>query len=69
MKKEQKILGRYQQKVRAGLVPHRYDKDSKSFLMGAYKNWPRNSNDPDSLAVQRLVAIDRRYLEMAREAR
>lgn len=34
-----KKTSRYQEKRRLGLVPHRYDKDSRSFNLGAHKNW------------------------------
>lgn len=40
-----KTKGRYQQKMDQGLVPHRYDHDSRSFMEGAWKNWPHN-RDP-----------------------
>lgn len=32
--------GRYQVKRDMGLVPFLYDRDSRSFLDGAWKNWP-----------------------------
>ena len=35
-----KKLGRYQQKVRLGLVPFMYDRNSKQFAQGAWKNQP-----------------------------
>jgi hypothetical protein len=34
-------IGRYQQKVRMGLVPFRYDAGSKDHQRGAWKNWER----------------------------
>lgn len=37
----QQQVGRYQHKVRLGLVPFRYDKDTRSFNEGAWKNWRR----------------------------
>ncbi len=40
-----KKKGRYQQKADQGLVPHRYDRDSKSFREGAWKNWPHARDD------------------------
>lgn len=36
----QKKKGRYQAKRALGLVPFQYDRDSRSFLEGAWKNWP-----------------------------
>lgn len=38
----QKRRGRYAEKKRLGLVPHAYDKNSKSFQAGAWKNWPEH---------------------------
>lgn len=35
-----KKQGRYQVKKRQGLVPSYYDRDSRSFAAGAFKNWP-----------------------------
>jgi hypothetical protein len=40
MKTGVRTKGRYQVKRELGLVPHLYDTDSKSFLEGAWKNWP-----------------------------
>lgn len=37
--KKQKKRGRYTEKKRLGLVPHSYDKNSRSFQAGAWKNW------------------------------
>lgn len=36
---KQKRRGRYAEKKRLGLVPHIYDKNSRSFQAGAWKNW------------------------------
>lgn len=38
---KQKRRGRYAEKKRLGLVPFFYDKNSKGFHQGAWKNWPR----------------------------
>jgi hypothetical protein len=34
-----KKIGRYREKVRLGLVPSNYDRNSRSFGLGAWKNW------------------------------
>lgn len=36
---KQKRRGRYGEKKRLGLVPHNYDKNSRSFQAGAWKHW------------------------------
>lgn len=54
----------YQEKRRRGLVPHHYDRDSKSFQAGAYKHWSGH-RQTDAARVK----VDREFLERAREAR
>lgn len=66
--------GRYQQKREAGLVPHHYDRDSRSFSEGAWKHWPHtrdsNRNIISTMDFEaRNDSIDRKFLEQAREAR
>lgn len=64
---KQKKTGRYQEKLRQGLVPHQYDKNSKRFALGAHKNWPRGGYDPSYCA--NLEAADRAFLGQARKVR
>ena len=52
-----KKKGRYQQKADAGLVPHRYDRDSRSFREGAFKNWP-NTRNPVTREITGVVSDD-----------
>ncbi len=67
MKTGTKKVGRYQQKMRQGMVPHVYDKSSKSFLAGAHKHWP--SADRTKMKCRQIEHIDRKFLELARESR
>lgn len=66
--------GRYQQKMEKGLVPHQYDKNSRRFLDGAWKNWPHTRDASGNIVARmdpaaRNDSIDRKFLEQAREAR
>lgn len=54
----------YQAKQRKGLVPVRYDRDSKSFLAGAHKHWSGNKRTDEA-----RLRIDREFLKQARENR
>lgn len=54
MVKESKTKSRYQQKKDKGLVPHQYDKNSKSFLAGATK-WNKNEKADRQLLAMRTT--------------
>ena len=76
MKREaQKKKGRYQIKKEAGLVPHVYDRDSRSFMEGAWKNWPHNRDKVTRRITwtqpeeDRNAKADRDALVFARERR
>ena len=73
MKREQRKKGRYQVKKEAGLVPHNYDRESRSFMEGAWKNWPHN-RDKETRKITwtqpeeaRNAKADRDALAFARE--
>jgi hypothetical protein len=40
----EKKIGRYQQKIRQGLVPHWYDKNSPRYKLGAKRHWSGNKS-------------------------
>lgn len=68
MKNGAKKKGRYQVKKDAGLVPHIYDRDSRRFSEGAWKNWPHR-RDPVTRAIvwtlddfERVVKVDAQML-------
>jgi hypothetical protein len=56
----------YRLKQERGLVPTRYDVNSKNFMAGAWRHWPENRR---SIEARRLEAIDRQTLELGRERR
>lgn len=61
---------RYRLKVEKGLVPHRYDYGSRSFLAGAFKNWPSGQPTIDGhWAHPALVKNDIQKLMMARASK
>jgi hypothetical protein len=47
-----------------GKIPFAYDKNSKSFKEGAFKNWP--NGDPTCNASRKLAQQDREFLEAQR---
>ncbi len=69
----EKKLGRYQQKRRLGLVPYRYDRESKPFKAGAWRNWEKLGLDPSRPSFQNqvtpIVNRDSDLLTSQREAR
>lgn len=63
-------IGRYQQKLRQGLVPTQYDRHSKNFALGARRNWPGgNGFNPEWSSHQGLLRADTAFLRLAREQR
>lgn len=65
MPREQKAKGRYRQKQESGMVPHRYERDSKKHQMGAWKWW---GDRPDLMEYRGLHKADVQVL-MNRETR
>jgi hypothetical protein len=63
-------VGRYQEKLRKGLVPAQYDRNSKSYALGARRNWPGGDGfKPEWSAHQGLLRADTAFLRLARENR
>lgn len=64
---------RYRVKKELGLVPHVYDKNSRSFSEGAWRHWPHRRDKDKKITftcpVEERSNLDGKFLSEARENR